>query len=153
MTNTTTIEDVIQLMRHGGLRVRTAVWCLPPAQLSDLPNQAARLNLGWKDARQPLLDQLAPTQKFLGLDAAKLINILAEFCQDPQQGDCLLVTNIDLLLARLRYHECVEVWRTLFNGFPHYPRALILVMPQQATTLLPSEKTIENWFREGRLIL
>lgn len=153
MTSTTTIERVLDLMRGGGLRVRTAVWCLPPAQLSDLPNKAARLNLGWKDVRQPLLNQLTPNQKFLGLDTAKLITILAQFAQDPQQGDCLLVTHIDLLLARLRYNECSEVWETLYKGFPHYPRALILVMPSQATTVLPSERMLKQWSREGRLVL
>lgn len=146
-----TTNDVIHTLRDGGLRVRTALWLLPPEQLANLPDSAARLNIHLVDARQPLLDAIAPDQRFLRLTVREFIESLDALCQTPQTSDCLLVANCDLLIARLNFQERREAWDTLFRGFPYRPRALLIAMPDSAD-LLPGEQELTYWRNEGRLV-
>ena len=148
----TTTIDLIQTLRHGGLRVRTALWLLPATDLARLPDEAARLGVNLVDVRRPLLENLAPDQRFLNLGVREIIEALDALCQDNQKGDCLLVTDCDLLIAGLSYHERKAIWDTLYRGFPHRPRAIILAMPQRASGLLPDERQLDLWRREGRLV-
>lgn len=146
----TTPTDLIQQLRHSGWRVRTALYLLPAADMRRLPEWAARLNIGYADARTPLLATIAPTQRYLHLTEVQLIHALDALCQEPTAKDCLLVGNMDLLLAKLGGQERERVWQTLFQAFPHRPRALLLAMPQSAPTL-PPEPQLSYWAAEGRL--
>lgn len=147
-----TTSELIETLRHGGLRVRTGLWLLPAGQLNTLPDKAARLGIDLSDARQPLLDSVAPDQRFLRLDVATIIEVLDSLCDNNQLSDCLLVTNFDLLLAKLPYSQRKEVWEILYRGYPYRPRAIILAMPEGATALLPGVQQLEQWRKEGRLV-
>lgn len=147
-----TTNDVIHTLRHGGLRVRTALWLLPPEQLTTLPDSAARLGIHLADARQPLLDAIAPDQRFLRLTVREFLEALDALCHNPQTSDCLLVANCDLIIARLNSQERREAWDTLYRGFPYRPRALLIAMPDSADLLLPGEQELTYWRQEGRLV-
>ena len=146
------MNDVIHTLRYGGLRVRTALWLLPPEQLTSLPDSAARLGIHLVDARRPLLNATAPDQRFLRLTVREFIEALDALCQTPHTSDCLLVTNCDLIIARLNFQERREAWATLYQGFPHRSRALLIAMPDSADLLLPGKQELTYWRREGRLV-
>jgi non-ribosomal peptide synthetase component F len=148
----TTTNEIIHTLRHGGLVMRTALWLLPSEQLTSLPDSAARLGIHLLDARQPLLDSIASDQRFLRLTVRDFIESLDTLCKTPQASDCLLVANCDLILARLNFRERREAWTTLHRGYPHRSRSLLIVMPNSADMLLPSEQELMYWRQEGRLV-
>ncbi len=145
-----TVNDVIQTLRFSGMRVRTALWLLPIADLFQLTDTAARLGLSLVDTRQPILDNVVPGQRFLGLGVHECVQALDALCQREQATDCVLVANFDLLVARLPYENRQDLWATLYDGFPHRSRALLLTMPRDAAALLPHE--LENWRKDKRLV-
>ncbi len=147
-----TVNDVIQTLRFGGLRVRTALWLLPAVALKQLPDKAARLGIDLADVRQPLLDSFAPEQRFVRLGTRECVTALNTLCQRDQATDCILVANCDLLIARLNTDERKDLWEILYRGFPHRSRALLLAMPQDAAALLPSEQQLAYWTKEKRLV-
>ena len=104
------------------------------------------------DIRQPLLNAIAPDQRFLHLGIREFIETLDVLCHDNQASDCLLVANCDLIIAKLNDNERKELWETLYRGFPHRPRAVLLAMPHSATALQPTEEQLEHWRKEGRLV-
>lgn len=146
-----TAIDIVHTLRHGGLRVRTAIWLLPNTKLPHLPDEAARLGIGLADVRQPILNTIAPGQRFLSLGVREIIAALDDLCQDNQANDCLLVANHDLLVARLSCSERVDLWDILYRGFPYRSRALLLAMPQSAEVLLPAAHLLNQWRKEGRI--
>lgn len=131
--------------------MRTGLWLLPAGELARLPEYAARLGLDLADIRQPLLRQVMPGQRFLRLGVRELIEALDAICLNEQASDCVLVTNSDLIVARLNYDERKELWDTLYRGFPYRPRAVLLALPRGAAALLPVTQQLEGWRKEGRL--
>jgi hypothetical protein len=142
--------ELITQLRHSRWRFRTALCLLPPPQLPRTAEFAARWGIGHADIRTPILTTIAPQQRLLDLTTEqKVIQALDALCHDPQAPDCLLVANLDLLLAKLGKQAQERLWETLFNGFPHRPRALLLAMPTAAPTL-PSESLYAKWVADGR---
>jgi hypothetical protein len=148
----TTATEVINMLRHPGLRVRTGLWLLPPDQLEDLPDRAARLGIGYADLREPVLAAVLPEQRFLRFDVPDFIEALDSLCRGDHASGCLLVANGDLLAAKLGYNERRELWDTLYSGYPYRQRAVIMALPARATALLPGEQQLDLWRRDGRLI-
>lgn len=147
-----TMNEVVQTLRYGGLRVRTALWLLPPDHLTHLSDSAARLGIHLVDIRQPLLNTVVPSQRFLRLGLREFVEALDALCNNNKASDCLLVENCDLIIAKLTNHERKDLWETLYSGFPHRPRALLLPIPASATALLPTEQQLDQWKKEGRLV-
>jgi hypothetical protein len=145
--------EAVQTLRHGRLRVRTALWLIPSIHASHLAESAARAGIDLVDARNPLLTRLGPNQRFLRLGVTQCIEALDTLCKAEQSADCLLVANYDLLVAGLTYNERKDLWDILYRGFPYRPRALLLAMPATATDLLPAESQLEHWKNQGRLVL
>jgi hypothetical protein len=144
-------SDLILLLRGHRLRVRTGLWLLPSDLLGHEADEAARLGIDAVDLRQTLLDELPQDTGFSGLDTACVIELLDNLCHSDRGSDCILMYNMDLLLARLRREERNEVWGLLYAGFSHRSRALLIVMPRGANTLLPATQSLQAWLRDGRL--
>jgi hypothetical protein len=147
----TSPSDLISLLRGHRLRVRTGLWLLPSEALGREADEAARLGIDAVDLRQTLLGGLPQDTEFSGLDTACILDLLDDLCHSDRGSDCILVYNMDLLLARLRHEERNEVWDLLYAGFAHRSRALLLVMPRNANTLLPATQSLQAWLRDGRL--
>lgn len=146
-----TVNEAIETLRYGGLRVRTALWLLPIQELTNPADKAARLGISWADARQPILNTIVPEQHFLQLGLKELLEALDSLCSDHKATDCLLIANWDLLVAKLGSNDRKEMWEILYSRFPHRPRSLILIIPEDAYDLLPSERQLAAWEKEGRL--
>lgn len=144
-------SDLIALLRSHRLRVRTGLWLLPRELMGQEPDESARLGIDAVDLRQQLLDGLPQDTCYSGLSAACVIELLDDICRHDQGSDCIVVYNFDLLLARLRHEERVDVWGLLYDGFAHRSRALLIVMPRGANALLPANQALQAWRRDGRL--
>ena len=149
--NSLTLPDVVTLLRSPKLRVRTGLWLMPPTAVGQEVQEAARLGLDAADARQPILATVKEGQRFLGLDELRVLDAVSSISDQTQTTDCILVYNLDLLVARVGVAGRAALWDMLFSGLPHRPRALLIAMPQVATALLPKQDQLDAWRREGRL--
>lgn len=147
----TSVVELLANLRDQSLRNRVGLWLAPDRQLVQIVNEAARLGIDAQDIRQALLHRLPLGTRFAGLSGTRLADLLDSICEQPGYSDCVLVYNLDLLLAGLGYEDQQEIWRTLWQSFPHRQRALLLVMPQTAVHLLPRSYDLATWRRAGRL--
>jgi len=143
--------EVVDLLEGSTLIHRTGIWLMPVNMLGKEPDYAARLNLDAVDIRTPLLESLPEGTRFLGLSGDKVFHLLDHICEHSKGSSCLLVYNVDLLLARLRLQDRVYVWSQLYNAFPHRKRALVIVMPEGADQLLPPLAALKSWNSDKRL--
>jgi hypothetical protein len=144
-------EQLLANLRSRRMRNRVGLWLIPTGQIGQAADAAARLGVDAQDLREVLLDRLPADTRFAGLSSEKLIDLLDTMCEQPGSSDSVMVYNLDLLLAGLEYESQQDIWRTLWQGFPHRQRALLLVMPNTASHLLPKPFDLEAWRREGRL--
>ena len=148
---TTTISELVELLSKPTLRVRTGIWLYPMDLLGEEENEAVRLDVIARDAREPLLAAIGPKSRFLGLNRARLLQVLDEIVQNERDGNVIMIYNFDLLLAKLPMEEREKAWREIFYSFPHRPKGVLLIIPEQATELLPSYSHLEDWRQAGRL--
>lgn len=146
-----TTHELIRYLRGPALRVRTGLWLAPPGFRGHEAATAARLGVSAADARRPLMDTLLPGQTRLLLRESTLIRALDTIAQGDFPSDCCLVYNLDLLLAGLTSTARAAVWASLYDGFPHRERALLLAMPATAPDLLPNPDRLNQWRGAGRL--
>lgn len=149
--NSPTPSELVDLLQSAKLRVRTGLWLLPPTAVGQEVQEAARLRLDAVDAREPILAAVTEGQRFLGLDELRVLEAINSLSQQNDTTECLVVYNLDLLIARVGVEGRTPLWDLLYSGLPHRPRALLIAMPREATTLLPREDRLEAWRRDGRL--
>lgn len=144
-------SELVLFLRRPGLRVRTGIWLLPPYLVGQEPNEAARLGTIAVDLRCVLLESLPSGARFVPLDTDRILQLLDTISYRKDQGDCVLVYNLDLLLARLTHQQRVDVWQFIFTGFAYRPCALLLSMPATASSLLPAGEILHYWKQGKRL--
>jgi len=147
----TTISELVELLAKPTLRVRTGIWLYPMELLGEEENEAVRLDVIARDARDPLLAAIEPGSRFLGLNRSRLLEVLDEIVQNERDGSVIMIYNFDLLLAKLPMDEREKAWRDIFYALPHRPKGILLLIPEQATELLPSDSLLEDWRQAGRL--
>ena len=150
MESTTPVE-LVHLLRGHILRVRTGLYLLPVPMLTRAPDEAARLGIHAVDSRDWLLKRLPEGTRFSGITVERLLELVDEICREVSESDCLLIYDFDLLVARLKTDERAELWRQLYSGFPHRPRALLIAMPRNAKSMLPRGDLLTLWLRDRRM--
>jgi len=148
---TSSPQEVIDLLKSSSLIYRTGIWLMPVTMLGNEPDYAARFNLDSVDIRSPLLESLPEGTRFLGLNEDKVLELLDHISEHARGSSCILVYNVDLLLARLHLQERVYVWSQLYNAFPHRKHGLLAVMPEGANHLLPPIAALKSWNSDKRL--
>jgi len=148
---TLNVSELVELLRRPTLRVRTGLWLIPSAVLGQEKNESARLGIDAVDLRQQLIARLPQNTEFARLNPHKVLELLDDACQQSAGSECILVYNLDLLLAGLKLQERQQVWRHLFQSFSHRSKALLLCMPQGARDLLPTEEYMQGWRKDQRL--
>lgn len=143
--------ELIERLCGPTLRVRTGIWLLPPQELDDAPNQAARIGIDTVDLRQMLLAALPEGASMVALSPSRIEELLDQIASRPASGGCVLVCNIDLLLARLTIAQREDVWSFVYDGFAHRRSALLLVMPATAHSLLPATTALGQWHLAARI--
>jgi hypothetical protein len=140
-----------EYLRTRMLRSRTGLLLVPPNQLGDVLEIAARLGVDLVDYAQVILASLPPEAKWAGITLDAEQARLDEIANAPSGNDVVLVAQFDLALARLPIADRGPLWRVLREGFAHRRRALILVMPEGATRLLPEGSEWDAW-QDGKRI-
>lgn len=124
---------------------------MPPHVLGNEQNEAVPLGITAVDIRNELLNSQPSGAKFVPLDTDRVLQLLNTIAYRKNQGDCVLVHNLDLLLARLTHMQRNDFWQFALTGFAYRPCALLLGMPATAVSLLPTGDTLNLWIEGGRL--
>jgi hypothetical protein len=140
-----------EYLRTRMLRSRTGLLLVPPNQLGDVLEIAARLGIDLVDYAQVILASLPPEAKRAGISIHAEQARLDEIANASTGTDAVLVAQFDLALARLPREDRGPLWRMLREGFAHRRRALILLMPEGATRLLPEGSEWDAW-QDGKRI-
>jgi len=148
----TTPSEMVALLRGHILRCRTGILLLPPSQLPEALNIAARLGLDAVDYAQRVIRSVPPGAKFVPLTAESEEARMDAVAEDPLGTDVVLVYNFDLAVAKLDTRQRALLWNTLRERLPHCRRALVLAMPLGAHRLLPPEVDLAAW-QGGRLAI
>lgn len=145
-------SELVALLRRQILRVRTGLWLISPNLLGDEHNEAVRLGVAGVDMRELLLGELPVDTAFVMLNADRVLQLLGQVAGQSHFGNCALVYNLDLLLARLTVLQRVDAWNSILDGIPHRQSGLILAMPGTAKSLLPSDNRLGDLAAARRLI-
>ena len=151
MVQIESVLKLVQFLRRATLRTRIGLWCMPLEAVGREREIGVHLGVETVDIRTPLRANLAPDAEFLRLSTIKIVETLDTIATQSGQSDCVLVCNLDLLLAGVTQQECHQVWEELFNGLPYRSRALLLAIPQTAAHLLPYDEMLDSWRRDNRV--
>ncbi|SRR5258706_5724880 len=141
--------NLVALLQSDKLRDRVGLWLMPLAWVGGESNESTRLRVASCDLKDTLLETLPAETRYSGLNAKKILELLQSIAK--QQPRCTLVYNVDVLFTRLKHQERLQVWDQLYNGFPHYPCALLIAIPETAVNPLSLSGALEKWQADGRL--
>lgn len=134
------------------LRNRVGLWISGRRYWADAANVAAQLNVDAMDVAAEFIKRLPQGARYSDLNASRVIMLLDEIASGSGTSTCVLIYNLDLLLAGIDYAENQVVWRSLWHSFPYRRRALLLIVPNMAVDLLPASNELAFWQRDGRLV-
>lgn len=146
------VQDLKEKLRAPNQRNRIGLWLASRRFWADAANAAAQLGIDAEDVGKRFLEGLPEKARYSGLSGTKVIRLLDEIADNDGNSPCVLVCNLDLLLAGLQFEEREDVWQSLWQRFPYRRRALLIVMPEKAYDLTPPAHTLNDWLREGRLV-
>ncbi len=146
------VRVLIDFLRRHTLRTRIGLWRMPLDWVGREPDTASSLLIEAFDFRQAVQRQLAEGTRYVRLTFEKILEALDFVASSERRTDCVLVYNLDLLLAGLKRDERQRVWELLLDGLPHRRHALLLTIPATAVRVLPSEQLLEVWQHEERLV-
>ncbi len=146
------VRELIDRLRRPTFRTRVGVWCMPLDYIGQEPDVAVLLGIEAVDVREPILQQLPEGTRFVRLTPEKIFAALDNIANNIGKKDCVLVYNVDLLLAGLTRERRQSVWQGLFDGLPHRSRALVVAIPASAERLLPTAQLLEALQRDERLV-
>lgn len=148
----TELHKLVAYLRQGTPRTRVGLWRSPLSWIGKETDIAISLGVQALDVGAFYSDNLQPGADFARLSSANIIETLDKVASAPGQSNCVLVYNLDLLLAGVPIEHRQQVWQDLFNKFPHRLRAVVIMLPETALQLLPTEQLLEKWKNENRLV-
>ena len=147
-------KELVQLLRHGGLRCRLGAILLPKVTLGKEATLATQLDIHYLDFAADLLTTIPQDAAFLSLTIDRMLDRLDTLANTPTDRDCILLANYDLPLSRMPYEHRLLLWDHLLLDFPYKKNALILALPGVLphTALLPEGLTRTEWLTANRLV-
>jgi hypothetical protein len=144
--------SLVQFLRRKTSRSRVGLWRYPLNKIGKEYEIAVNLGVQALDISRYYLDQLPSGAEFARLSATKVIETLDSIASSIGPSDCVLIYNLDLVLAGLKTEERQLIWQDLYNHFPNRLRAIIIIIPESALPLLPTETLLEKWQNDSRLV-
>ena len=136
--------SLINLLRSKELTIRTGLLLLPPYALGHEAEVAAHFGLGHQDICAWILGNTPTGRNTLGLSSELILDVLTEVVSDVAiPGRCILISNVDLLLAGIDDQDKVHFWNFYRNSFRR-ERGVVLCFPEKAFNLLPIEER-KSW--------
>lgn len=152
MNDLSEARRVVELLRRDTLLCRVAVATVDASLMNQADVLSQRLDIARVDCAAVRLEMLRkPNPPSLG-NWDSSIEVLESVCARSNLGSAVLVLNWDLLMARLLYEDRQHAWRFLQSSFKKRKRGLLILMPQGASALLPSESELVKWRAGGRLV-
>lgn len=148
----TELHTLVAYLRQGTPRTRVGLWRAPLSWVGKEADVAISLHVQAVDVADFYLSQLPKGADFARLSPAKIVETLDTVASSLGSSNCVLVYNLDLLLAGISSEDRQQVWQDLFNRFPHRLRALVIMLAETAVQLLPTEQLLEKWENESRLV-
>ena len=109
-------------------------------------------SIGLRDYVRLLLEELNPATRYVNLDADTERDRLIRLSEIPDPLRCVLVTEFDIALARMKFEERTRLWNNLLHHFPHRQTTLLLAIPANASYLLPDADALTLWTEAGKTI-
>jgi hypothetical protein len=134
------------------LPVRVGVWFYPLSYAGCEAEEAVRLGAEAVDIREKLLEVLPDGAQFINLSHAKLFGLIHQVVERPGDNECLLIYNLDLLLARLPYAERQEFWLDMLTTMRHRKHAALIAFPETAGEMAPDQDHLARWNQENRIV-
>ena len=132
------------------LRIRTGILEIPPAAMGAEDDVAVRLGGTCLDMSFWELDRIPSDQRLFPLSAGDLANHIRDATQAlPPGNGCVLLCNLDLLVARIEAAHRSVFWGYLRETFK-FPRGILVIVPAGAGHLLAVSER-EKWVQEKRL--
>jgi hypothetical protein len=150
----TEAKELVELLRHGGLRCRTGALLLPKSQLGQESTIASRLGVQYIDFVPFLLKTLSVEATYVDITAVKLLNWLDDISATASERDCVLVANFDVPFSKIAHEDRSLFWKRFLIDFPHKKRGVIVSLPgvNSHSALLPEADTRCEWLAAKRLI-
>ncbi len=145
-------STLVEYLRRGTPRTRIGLWRLPLSRIGKEAELAISIGTQALDVSKYYYEHLPQGADFVRLSTPKVMTTLDEIASSIGQSNCVLIYNLDLLLAALKTEERQQIWQDLFNRFPNRLRAIIVMIPETAHHLLPDEDLLEKWWQESRLV-
>ncbi len=145
------LGELVRFLRTGNARTNVGLWLVPPSLVGQEPDMAVRLSIAAHDAVSYYRSTLDPRAEHARLSASSLFDMLDGLAGSDLQSDCVLVYNMDLLLARLSKEDRDSVWRDLYSRFPNRRCGFVIAIPQHARSSLPADEMLRLWRESGRL--
>ena len=142
-----TEQELVGQLRRKAVTCKTGLLLLPRSRLGTEPNLAATNGMDAVDLAQVFVSKQSGDSDFVGITLQRLWKELDGIADSPDGSDCVLIYNVDLLLARLDSPDRQGLWRHLRQNPPHKRRAIVLLMPAEAAALLPSDNELTTWRR------
>jgi hypothetical protein len=145
------VKTVIESLRGISLRCRTGILLLSPADLAQIAENAARLEVESFDYIKRLTADMPPGSTKLDIDGNSEILRLQCIANEPHGSDPVIVADIDFALAKMPISDRTSFWNALEDRFPHRNHGILLAIPTTQRVLLPSDEALERWRVGGRL--
>jgi hypothetical protein len=136
--------ELVEYLRRHTMRSNVAVWRIPLSGVGFEADLAVQLGVELVDITQHYRSCLAQGTEFARLSASKLFDALDQIASSEGFSDCVLVYNLDLLLAGLKEADREQIWQDLYNRLPNRKRALLITIPDTATHLFPGENLLKK---------
>lgn len=145
------LDNLVSLLKSEELRIRTGLLMVEPGGLPLVKEFGATLGLHCEDACELILRRTPEERKTIGLNVALVFEILTEIVDDATiSGSCVMVSNLDIVLAGLGQSERDRFWYSLRGTFRRN-RGLLAVFPVGAIAWMPVEERA-IWEKDGRLV-
>jgi hypothetical protein len=143
---------LVEQLRGIQLRIRTGLLILPSIWLGRESDIATLLGIDCQDLCRWILEKTPKGRKIIGLKVENIIeNLTLILNENILIGSCVLVSNIDYILAGLSYSDRIRFWDFMRNSFRR-DRGLIISFPIDSTNLLPVEE-FSKWEDLERLAI
>ena len=142
---------IARLGPDGGLRCRTGIVLVPPADLPSIADFGARHGMDTIAYAEAILREMSSESQFASLSVDAESERLRRIADNPSGSPVLLIAQFDVALARLRTMDRDRLWQTVLTYLTQTRHGLLLAMPSTAHRLLPGEKVREELLTSGRI--
>jgi hypothetical protein len=146
----TNLDALVEYLRRRTGRTHVGLWLIPLKKIGHEEEIAIHLGVEALDVGKYLHDKLPLGADFVRLSTKKVLETLDSIASSIGQYDCVLIYNMDLLLAGVSDEERHQIWQELYSRFSNRTRALLIAIPETATRLFPSESLLEKWQHDSR---